>query len=113
VVKKHVRQSKHRKATTKRQQSIVTPLQSIVETKNAFGRLFLNSPNIRSVGVGHRRKDGAVTNETAIVFFVEQKRSRSKLKGDLIPPRLPLVSNRDKSGVTLLGYPRTFKNVAW
>jgi hypothetical protein len=91
-VKKRVKQTKRPDATEKRQQSMIKPLQPIIEAKNAFGRLFLNSPNIRSVGVGRRRKDGEVTDETAVVFFVEQKRSRSKLHGDLIPPRLPLVS---------------------
>ena len=93
-------QTRGKGRTRKREQLISERLQLLVETKNAFGRLFLNTPNIRSVGVGHRRKDGAITSEAAIIFFVEQKRSRLKLNGDLIPPRLPIVSDKQQSRVT-------------
>jgi hypothetical protein len=67
------------------------PHEALLRTRHTFARTFMRDPNVQGVAIGFRRKDGVVTRDLALRFYVSQKRPIRHLAGTMIPSRLPLI----------------------
>lgn len=67
--------------------------QDLLRTRGAFAWTFLRDPNVHGLAIGFRRKDGELTRDLTLRFYVSKKRPIRHLAGHMIPPRLPLIQS--------------------
>jgi hypothetical protein len=61
------------------------------EFKKAHGRELLHRYGAHAVGIGRKRTGGEMTDDLALVFYVEHKRPEDELETEPIPPSIPFT----------------------